>query len=612
VCGIAGAIDKDAIRAAARVTALNDAQEHRGPDHKVVSTVGIFTIGNTRLAIQDPGPAANQPFSSADGRYHCVFNGEIYNHRQLVERYSLPVRTACDGEVIPSLWAKLGIDSLSELRGMFAIALVDSLEGRLYLVRDAFGIKPLYWRLLPDRSIIFASEVRPLIRMAPGLRIDSVAIARYLRLGAMASDQAPFLEITAMPPNSVATFDGGSLTRVNPILAEGPLGSAQSSASLGNALFDSVDLHLGADVPTALLLSGGLDSAAIAAVGRRIGQDLNCLTISTPGAADESADAEATAGHYGHRFQRVKAALEASDVQSFFRSMQRPSIDGLNTYLVSKAVHEAGFKVALSGLGGDEVVGGYTHFRLLRRLWALRIARTFPPQLIAAAAKSFANKSISSEAKMMSLLSKDGPSDGRHLSLLQREVLAPPLVAELTGSRIPSDMGTSPAWSNSFPERFSAMVAAEVEIYLEAMLLPDSDSFSMASSVELRVPFVDCSVFSASLALANQTRKRPGKEAIGMALDDPYLINLAARPKRGFSIPMREWMSRSLAPVLDAANAPDAAVWSVLDRRAAERFGLVPLTARNRWAEPWAIAALNAWLETVSHGSAAAHVKVSR
>jgi asparagine synthase (glutamine-hydrolysing) len=612
VCGIAGAIDKYAIRAVARVTALNDAQEHRGPDHKVVTTVGAFTIGNTRLAIQDPGPAANQPFSSPDGRYRCVFNGEIYNYRQLVERYNLPVRTACDGEVIPALWAKLGMQSLSELRGMFAIAIVDSLEERLYLVRDPFGIKPLYWRFLPDNSIAFASEIRPLAAMASGLRIDSSAIARYLHLGAMATDQAPFLEITAMPPNSVATFDGESLQRVRPILAEGPLRAGQPSADLENALFDSVDLHLGADVPTALLLSGGVDSATIAAVGRRIGQDLNCLTISTPGVADESLRAEATASHYGHRFQRVNAALRDREVQEFFCAMQRPSIDGLNTYLVSKAVHEAGFKVALSGLGGDEVVGGYAHFGLLRHLRAIRIARSFPRQVTEVAAKVFANKSVSSKEKMMSLLSKQGPSDGRHLSLLQREVLTPPLVAELTGSRLPPEMGSGAVWDKSFGERFNAMVAAEVEIYLQAMLLPDSDSFSMASSVELRVPFVDCSVFGASLALAEDTGKRPGKEAIGVALGDPYLMNLAARPKCGFALPMREWMSTSLAPVLDAANAPDAAVWSVLDRTAAERAGLAPLKARERWAEPWAIAALNAWMETVNQASRAARVEVGR
>ena len=159
MCGIAGVIDPVAERAAARVHLLNDAQTHRGPDHAAVTRASVITLGNTRLAIRDLTPAGNQPFVSADGRYVCVFNGEIYNHRQLAERFLLPVRTACDGEVIPHLWSKLGMESLAELRGMFAIALADVLKERLYLARDPFGIKPLYWRLLSDGSLAFASEV---------------------------------------------------------------------------------------------------------------------------------------------------------------------------------------------------------------------------------------------------------------------------------------------------------------------------------------------------------------------------------------------------------------------------------------------------------------------
>src|SRR5580692_4278706 len=167
MCGIVGAVDEIPERAAARARLLNARQAHRGPDHDVITRVGAITLGNTRLAIQDPTPAGNQPFVSADGRYTCVFNGEIYNHRELTERYRLPVRTACDGEVIPHLWAKFGMESLAELRGMFAIAVVDTLEERLYLARDPFGIKPLYWRRLPDGSLVFGSEVRPLARLAP-------------------------------------------------------------------------------------------------------------------------------------------------------------------------------------------------------------------------------------------------------------------------------------------------------------------------------------------------------------------------------------------------------------------------------------------------------------
>src|SRR5579859_4611648 len=338
MCGIAGSLDPICDRAAERVRLLNGQQEHRGPDHSAVVRVGDVTLGNTRLAIQDPTPAGNQPFVSADGRYTCVFNGEIYNHRCLVERYHLPVRTGCDGEVIPHLWAKLGVESLAELRGMFAVALWDSLAERLYLARDPFGIKPLHWRVLPDQTMAFASEVRPLARAAAGARINPAAIARYLHLGAVAADQSPFCEVKVLPPNSVAIFGRDCRETVQPILPGGPLQAPGEPADLGLALVDSIGLHLGADVPTALLLSSGVDSATICAASRRLGRDLDCLTVAAGGAADESDGAVRTARHYGHRFRRVPARLAERDVARFFAAMQRPTIDGLNSYLILRAV----------------------------------------------------------------------------------------------------------------------------------------------------------------------------------------------------------------------------------------------------------------------------------
>jgi len=428
------------------------------------------------------------------------------------------------------------------------------------------------------------------------VRIDCQAVARYLHLGAMAPGQSPFLEISALPPNSVVTFDPDRRLTTRPILPDGPL-SASSSVGLGSALTDSIDLHLGADVPTALLLSAGVDSATIAGVGRRLGRDLHCLTVATEGSADESGDAAATARHYGHRFERIPARLDDGDATRFFSAMQRPTIDGLNTYLVCKAVREAGFKVALSGLGGDEAVGGYSHFRLLRYLPLVRALQEMPGPLTGAAARALAHLGGAGQAKMSRLLSSGGPRDGWGLSLLQREVLAVPLVTDLTG--VACLRNTDMPEAERFPSSFGAMAAAEVAIYLQAMLLPDADAFSMASSVELRVPFVDTEVFSASIRLTLHRSKRPGKTAIGSALKDSYLQALAARPKRGFIMPMQTWLMGPLAPVLRAADAPDAAIWSVLDRTTARRAGLLPLQPRNRWAEAWTLAALNAWLETV-------------
>jgi asparagine synthase (glutamine-hydrolysing) len=601
MCGIAGTIDRAGERAVARVILLNDAQMHRGPDHSVITQVGGITLGNTRLAIQDPTPAGNQPFVSTDGRYTCVFNGEIYNHRELAERFRLPVRTACDGEVIPQLWAKLGVESLAELRGMFAIAVADTLEERLYLARDRFGIKPLYWRLLPDGSLAFASEVRPLMRLAPGLRVDDATVARYLRYGAMAADQSPFLEITAIPPNSVAVVRQDRRVEVKPIWPDGPVAVQQRVSDLSAALVESTDLHLGADVPTALLLSGGVDSAAVAAISRRLGRDLHCLTVATDGAPDETVEASRTAAHYGHSFQRVQTVLDDSDVARFFQAMQRPSVDGLNTYLICKAVREAGFKVALSGLGGDEVVGGYSHYRLLKYLPALRAIDAVPLPFGFVAAKFAGALGVAGEAKARRLLGKNGPRSGVDLALLQRELFPVSLVSDLTGvarNRMtgPADMAGWPGGCS--PGSFAAMAATEVAIYLQAMLLPDADTFSMASSVELRIPFVDGHVFSAALGIVHGRNRAPGKAVIGAALDDPFLKALAKRPRRGFDLPMGLWLMGPLAPLVMAAKEPSAPVWSLVDRARATRAGLVSMHPRRRWAETWALTALNAWMET--------------
>jgi asparagine synthase (glutamine-hydrolysing) len=603
MCGIAGAIDETPERAAARVCLLNDAQAHRGPDHRVITRIGAITLGNTRLAIQDPTAAGNQPFVSADGRYTCVFNGEIYNHRQLAERFRLTPRTACDGEVIPQLWAKLGPDSVAELRGMFAIALVDALADRLYLVRDPFGIKPLYWRLLPDGSLVFASEVRPLARLTPSPRVDDGAIARYLRYGAMAADQSPFVEINAVPPNSVAVVRHDRRVEVHPVRPDGPVAIRQRPPDLGETLRESIDLHLSADVPTALLLSGGVDSAAVAAAGRRLGWDLHCLTVATDGASDEAPEAARTAQHYGHRFQRVRAVLDDRHIARFFQAMQRPSIDGLNTYLICQAVHEAGFKVALSGLGGDEAVGGYSHFRLLKYLPALRAMDAIPLPAGVLAARLAGVLGVARGEKARRLLGKHGPRDGMGLALLQRELFPASLVSDLTGVGADRMAGRADAadWATGCsPSSFAAMAATEVAIYLQAMLLPDADTFSMASSVELRVPFVDSHVFSAALAGGHGRGGAPGKAVIGAALDDPYLEALAAGPKRGFSLPMERWLTGPLAPLVTAASEPGAPVWSVMDRDRAARAGLVPVHPRRRWAETWALTALNAWLETLA------------
>lgn len=604
MCGIAGTLDPDPARACARVRALNDAQLHRGPDNSVVVRAGPATIGNTRLAIQDPTPEGNQPFVSRDGRYVCVFNGEIYNYPELIERHGLAVSSHCDGAVIPEMWSRHGPGCLGLMRGMYAIAVVDTHDETLTLARDPLGIKPLCWRRLADGTVLFASECRALARLGERPRLSPDAVARYLHLGSLAPHQTAFREVQALAPKEFVTFDRGGQQ-----VATGTIGAdAGRAGDLASTFRDSVRIHLRSDVPTALLLSSGVDSAAIAAVAAEGGKRLKCITVAGLGSADETEGARQTARHYGHDLTVVPAALDGHVVDSFFAQMQRPTIDGLNTFLVSHAVREAGCKVALSGAGGDEALGGYSHYRLLKLLPYIELLDRVPPRWTALAVSVAGRVSARARSdKAVRLLSVGGPRTGWGISLLQRELFPPETVRALTGIEPSGLAGSAPPAQHDGGRDFASLVQAEVALYLQSVLLPDADAFSMACSVELRVPFVDVDFFAAAAAAAETpgttARSRGGgldKAKFCDRLGDAYLAGLARRPKRGFSVPMASWMRRGepLAETVDAATRTDAPIWQWVDRDVG--LALLSDPERARWAEAWSLAALNAWMESVS------------
>jgi asparagine synthase (glutamine-hydrolysing) len=596
--------DPDPARAYARVQAMNDAQLHRGPDNSVVVRVGPATIGNTRLAIQDPTPEGNQPFVSRDGRYVCVFNGEIYNYPELIDRHGLEVSSHCDGAVIPELWSRLGPGCLGLMRGMYAVAVVDSQAETLTLARDPLGIKPLCWRRLADGTVLFASEVRSLARLGERPQLSPEAVARYLHLGSLAPDQTAFREVQAVGPNELVTFDRGGQQ-----VATGTISAAPGPAGdLASAFRDSVRLHLRSDVPTALLLSSGVDSAAIAAAAAEGGKELTCITVAGLGQADETEGAGQTARHYGHDLTVVPAVLDEHVVNRFFAQMQRPTIDGLNTFLVSHAVRDAGCKVALSGAGGDEALGGYPHYRILKLLPFMDVLDRIPQHWTAKALTLAARVSARARSdKAVRLLSAGGPRTGWGISPLQREVFAPATVRALTGIE-PSELpGSAPPAQHDGGRDFASLVQAEVALYLQSVLLPDADAFSMACSVELRVPFVDVGIFAAAAAAAAEPGKAGRNRGGGLdkaqfcdRLADPYLASLARRPKRGFSVPMASWMRQGgpLAATIEAATRADAPIWQWVDRGVG--LGLLSDPERPRWAEAWSLAAMNAWVQSVS------------
>ncbi len=604
MCGISGALDPDEARCRLRVTAINRLQQHRGPDDAVVRRAGSFTVGNTRLAIQEPSPAGNQPFVSREGRFVCVFNGEIYNFPELIIRHRLTVDSHCDGAVIPELWARLGRSCLPLLRGMWAIAMVDTHADTLTLARDPFGIKPLHWRWLGDGSLLFASEPRSLAGFPPSPSVSPKAVARFLHLGSLAPAMSPFEGVQTLAPNSGVMFDQVGRSETFPVLDDTSRllgsGSPPDAPCLGQAVRESVEMHLRSDVPSALLLSGGVDSAAVASAARTEGRELFCVTVAGIGREDESEAAASTARHYGHQHTVIPAELDEDAVRHFFTAMQRPTIDGLNTFLVCRAIKECGLKVALTGIGGDEALGGYSHFRLLRLLPLLR-ALDAAPAPAARVAKGVARRLArfgsrkADSSKVHRLLSQDGPRDAWSLDLLQREVLSPQLVQELTGIDPPTISFERADLRDA--TSLQALVEAEIELYLQSTLLPDADAFSMQSSVELRVPFVDKEVFTA--ASARLVGGGGAKRDLAAALGDQYLESLTRRPKQGFSVPMRKWMSDGpLQPLVAGLGSRHAPIWEQVDERAGREI-LDNSRGSARWSTEWSLAALNTWLEDV-------------
>ncbi|MCA1711769.1 MAG: asparagine synthase C-terminal domain-containing protein [Actinobacteria bacterium] len=446
---------------------------------------------------------------------------------------------------------------------------------------------------MDDRGLLISSEVRPLLR--PGDAVSREGLARFLHLGSLPAASSPFEGVSAVPPNAWLAFEGTSL--VDQGLVEPALEVARGSGvGVADALRESVALHVRSDVPAALLLSSGIDSSALAWAGREAGQTLHCLTVDLGGGREEAAEAAGTAARFGHTHEMVRSVPDGEDVNAFFRAMQRPSIDGLNSFVVSRAVREAGFKVALSGLGGDEATGGYSHFAHLRRLKALARVDQLPGLSGAVALAVRAGRGRM-PAKARELLGRDGPRDAWELSLLQRRVWEPTQVRRALGlpadanlvQDVPAGRGRADA---------AGLTAAEYRTYLQSTLLPDADAFSMAFSVELRVPLVDAPFLASAVGAGGAAGL--GKAGFAGALGDERLAALACAPKQGFSLPMDDWMRTGiLRDRVRAAAAPDAPVWQHLDRE----VGTAALDAWTRraapWSHAWALVALDSWLRSL-------------
>jgi asparagine synthase (glutamine-hydrolysing) len=538
------------------VVRTRDAMATRGPDGEGlwVAPDGRIALGHRRLAIIDLSETGNQPMEYGGGRYRLVFNGEIYNYRDLrdvLERDGVRFGSTSDSEVILALYAREGNSMLGKLRGMFALAIWDSLAGRLVLARDPYGIKPLYV-VEQDGWLQFASQVKALEAGGRVAReLDSAAIASFLLWGSVPEPRTIRTAVRAIPAGHVLVVEDG---RVGEPRAFRDVRSLETfpCSDIAHALEDSVRAHLVADVPVAVFLSAGIDSSLIAMFARRaVGETLTTLTMrfedfaGTP--SDEGPEAAAMARALGTR--HVERTLTRDDLQGLWprvlAAMDQPSIDGFNTYVVSRVAHEAGFKVVLSGLGGDELFGGYGSFRevplVARRV---RVVAELPG--VPAAWSALARRFVRSRPKIAGLFRYGGSIPGAYF--LRRGMFLPDELPSILGREMAVEglAGADPlraaeAALETSPAALDPWIAVhlmESTMYMRNQLLHDADWASMAHSLELRVPFVDIRLRDQIVGLGFEPARHGGKRAVAHAAGPVLLAAAGSRAKTGFGIPM--------------------------------------------------------------------------
>ena len=581
MCGVAGIVELDAADAAGRaraVTRMREALAHRGPDGWGLASLhgasverhsgaGAQTaarasaggasvwLGHQRLAIIDLSGAAAQPMRSATGAGWLAFNGEIYNFRDVQARFDAAPRADSDTAVLLEALVAQGMDVLPHLRGMFAFAYWNETERALYLARDRFGIKPMYWCRPSSGVVAFASERRALSAAGFGGAYRAGMDAAFLRRGHVPAGESAFEGIHVLAPGCWLRFDGARLDVAKWFETTSVFGGRgtqpveEAARALETALDDSVRAHLVSDVPVGVFLSGGLDSAAIVAAASRIGAPaLRTFTVTVPGSAiDESAPAARIARAFGTTHTEVSVSPDelAGWLEDALETMGEPTIDGLNTFIVSRAVARAGLKVVLSGLGGDEVLGGYPSFRDVPLLWKGTAAfrAGVPGRGLAAGLARFAP--VAAPGKLAEI-ARDPAVTRAGLWRQYRALFERDAVRAIAGADAPHD-----DQEPDDPGRpiLDVISRCEIEEYMGPQLLRDSDAFSMCDSLELRVPFVD-DVFVRRVREGGwwpRGRHRTHKAAIFAAMPHALPADHLARRKTGFVIPMGDWLRAALA-----------------------------------------------------------------
>lgn len=567
MCGLAGIFAYSGIAPPvleAELVSMRDQMIHRGPDGKGlwISPDQRVGLAHRRLAIIDLSENGAQPMASNDGRYQIIFNGEIYNFQELRSELilkGLGFRGHSDTEVLLTLYAQYGEKMCSLLRGMYAFAIWDTLEQSLFLARDPFGIKPLYWHD-DGETIRFSSQVKSLLA-GGGIKPqeEPAGVVGYWLWGAVPEPFTLYQDVLSLIPGTWLKIHRGRKHTTGSFQSLMDLFGEKDAApspylDLRNALLESIRHHLIADVPVGVFLSAGIDSSTILALAAECGVALHSVTLGFKeyqgSSSDETRVAELVARKYGAKHETVWLTQKdfETKLDHYIASMDQPSLDGLNTYLVAGAAAQTGLKVALSGLGGDELFGGYPSFHQVPKIHQLGKALARAPFLAKAVRQASAPilRQFTSE-KYAGLLEYGSTWEGAYMlrrtarmpwELESIEVLDKQTIS--TGLERLAKYYQSDQQLNELGDSFATVSYLELTQYMRNLLLRDADWAGMAHSLEIRVPFLDIPLLQ-YLVQQRNLGKTLRKKDIPLVTQPALPDEIVNRKKTGFKVPIERW-----------------------------------------------------------------------
>jgi len=634
MCGIFGVVARNARIPDGVLERGTESLAHRGPDDS--GTVVLrdsahapveIGLGNRRLAILDLSPSGHQPMCHPETGNWIVYNGEIYNFQEVrreLEQCGTNFVSHSDTEVLLKAHARWGERCLTKFRGMFAFALWDARQHRLFLARDPMGIKPLYY-IQAGTYFLFASEVRTLLGtdLVPR-RIDRAGLMNYLTFGS-AYDPLTLVEgVQALAPGHTLIWEDGNLrqerywdlvgdeARTEAVERRSTDDEMHAAEQLRPILEEAVRAQLVSDVPVGVFLSGGIDSSALVSILSRGG-----VTPSTFSIVFREADfsearysrAIASRFHTDHHEISVSQTDALEAVPQALCAMDLPTMDGINTFFVSREARRAGAKVALSGLGGDEVFGGYSSFRTIPRMERFANFWKHVPRVVRSPlASTFASVSPQTDQsrKLTSLMRNNGRV--LHPYFLTRMLFTPSQCDLLFPKHAEQTVAAATDSQRSCLDRAFSLDPVNRVSYLESRcymlntLLRDADFMSMSQGLEVRVPLIDHALAKAVLALpgAWKLNRTPKKLLVG-ALAGSLPDEIVHRPKRGFTLPFEHWMRQELRSEmdsgLDAKRVNGGPIGGLLDGIAVQEVWNHFLRGKISWTRPWSLYVLQRWCE---------------